>query len=78
MKDQDMQLLVGMMRDIIFKDRYNKTDAVMLLNWALDHKSAPVYTNKNGFLSLSYCGRCSTIVCKGDQFCSQCGRELRW
>lgn len=78
MKDQEMEMMIDMMRGIIFHDRYNKTDAVMLLNWALAHKSAPVYINQNGFLSLCYCGRCSTIVCKGDKFCSQCGRELRW
>lgn len=78
MKDQEMELLIDMMHDIIFKDRYSKTDAVLLLNWAMDHQFVKVYTNQNRFVSLSYCGRCSTIVCKGDKFCSQCGRELRW
>lgn len=62
--------------DLIFKSLYYSSDALIHYNWLRDHGATAVYINKNGFLELRYCGRCSTIVSKGDQFCSQCGRRL--
>lgn len=64
-------------QSIIFGERVpNVADALLLLNWLDDHKPAHVNQNKNGFLMLCYCGRCSTIVQKGDRFCNGCGRRL--
>ena len=77
MDNDTLELLHDVMMKIIFMDEYHKTDCLVLLNWAMDHKSAKVYQHNNGFLSLKYCGRCGTIIAEGDRFCHQCGRELR-
>ena len=64
---------------IVFEERQpNICDALIILNWLDDHRPAYVHRNRNGFLTLSYCGRCGTIVGEGDKYCSQCGRGLVW
>ena len=78
MDQNTMELAEKLCLDIVFNGRYRVTDALMILNWCQDHRSVKVYQQKNGFLTLNYCGRCSTIVGEGDRFCSQCGRGLRW
>lgn len=65
-------------RRILFGRPYNHCEVLDVLNYCQDHQSVKVYRNTNGFLSLCYCGRCSTIVAEGDLYCNQCGRELRW
>ena len=65
-------------KGLLFHRRYNDVDVLVLWSWLQDHRSVKVYRHRNGFLTLSYCGRCSTIVAEGDRYCSQCGRELRW
>ena len=78
MNDEMNKLAADLASSIIFDGKRNVCDALILLNWCQDHKSTKVYTQKNRFVTLSYCGRCSTIVGDGDKYCSQCGRELRW
>ena len=77
MDNENMELMVDFLKRLVFDKRYDVSDALMLLNWARDHRSVPVYKHQNHFMLLSYCGRCSTIVGAGDRYCSQCGRELR-
>lgn len=78
MPDEMNKLAHDLAQSIIFEGRWNVCDALLLLNWCDDHKSCKVYTHKNRFCTLHYCGRCSNIIGKGDKYCSQCGRELRW
>lgn len=78
MPDEMNKLARDFMEQVIFKHRVNESDALVLFNWFIDHHSTKVYRHKNGFLTLCYCGRCSTIVGEGDKYCSQCGRYLRW
>ena len=62
---------------VIFGERVpNVADALVLLNWLDDNKPARINRHKNGFLTLCYCSRCSTIVNDGDRFCNGCGRKL--
>ena len=68
--------LESFLQDLIFKGKYYQTDALALYSYVNDHRPCSVYVNKNGFLELRYCGRCSTVVQKGDQFCNQCGRRI--
>ena len=77
MDNEMMELLQEVMQNLIFHDRYNRSDCLAIFNWVSDHRSAPVYSHKNRFLTLSYCGRCGTIIQEGDRYCHQCGRELR-
>lgn len=53
-------------------------DALIILNWLDDHRPTYAFHRRTGFLTLSYCGRCGTIVGDGDKYCSQCGRGLLW
>lgn len=78
MNDEMNKLAADLASGIIFDGKRNVCDALILYNWCIDHRSTKVYTHKSRFVSLSYCGRCSTIVGAGDKYCSQCGRELRW
>ena len=72
------ELIEKVCMSILFDRKWNDSDVVTILNDSQDHRPCKVYTHKNGFLSLSYCGRCSTIVSAGDRFCSYCGRALKW
>ena len=78
MNDEMISLARELAHGIVFEGKWNTCDALTLLNWCDDHRSVKVYKHKNGFLTLCYCGRCSTIIGEGDKYCSQCGRELRW
>lgn len=64
--------------DVIFNSKYNVCDHLLILNWVQDHRPCKVYRSRSRYLTLNYCGRCSTIVGEGDRYCSQCGRELIW
>lgn len=78
MDKEHMGILEQLASGIVFRNKHNVCDALLLLNWVQDHKSIKVYKHRNNFVMLCYCGRCSTIVAEGDKYCSQCGRELRW
>lgn len=78
-KDDDIIEMINQVTgDILFRRKYNDCDLLVLRNWAEDHRPCRVYRNKNRFVTLCYCGRCSTIVAEGDRYCSQCGRVLLW
>ena len=78
MPDDMIVLAHDLSQSIIFGGKWNVSDALVLLNWCADHHSVKVYKNKTKFVTLCYCGRCSTVVGEGDRFCNQCGRALRW
>ena len=78
MDNRTMDILEDVSRAILFGRPYNHCDVLEILNWVQDHRPVSVYQNNNGFLCLCYCGRCSTIVAKGDKYCNQCGRALKW
>lgn len=64
-------------QDVIFGERVPcVADALILLNWLDDNKPVHINHHKNGFLTLCYCSRCSTIVQEGDHFCNGCGRRI--
>ena len=73
-----MELMEDVCKEILFRRRYNDSDVLVVLNWLQDHHPVAVYQHTTGFLKLSYCGRCSTIVSDGDKYCNQCGRLLKW
>lgn len=64
--------------NLLFQRKYNDSDVLVLWSWLHDNHPVKVYRNRNGFVTLCYCGRCSTIVGEGDRYCSQCGRGLKW
>lgn len=72
------ELIEKVCMSILFDRKWYDADVITILNDAQDHRPCKVYTSRNGYMSLSYCGRCSTIVGEGDRFCSFCGRALRW
>ena len=68
---------LNLAQSIIFSERsVNVADALVLLNWLDDNKPVRINRHKNGFLTLCYCSRCSTIVQEGDCFCNGCGRKI--
>lgn len=68
---------LNLSQSIIFSERsVNVADALILLNWLDDNKPVRINRHKNGFLTLCYCSRCSTIVQDGDRFCNGCGRKI--
>lgn len=68
---------LNLSQSIIFSERsVNVADALVLLNWLDDNKPVRINRHKNGFLTLCYCSRCSTIVQEGDRFCNGCGRKI--
>ena len=78
MNEEMNKLAQQLANSIKFDEPRNVCDALVLLNYCQDHRSCKVYTHKNRFCTLHYCGRCSNIIGAGDKYCSQCGRELRW
>lgn len=79
MEREVYNIMNDMVHGIIFEERVpNIADALIILNWLDDHRPTYAHRNQNGFLTLSYCGRCGTIVGEGDKYCSQCGRGLVW
>lgn len=78
MDRETMELMERTCLDLLFNHRWCANDILVLVNWVQDHRPVRVYRHKNNFLTLSYCGRCSTIVGEGDKFCSNCGRGLIW
>lgn len=78
MKQEQIELIEQVCMDWLFKRRCSDADVLTVLNTTRDHSSTRARSHKNGYLTLSYCGRCSTIVAEGDNFCSYCGRELKW
>lgn len=68
---------LGVAQAVIFGERtVSVADALVLLNWLDDYKPVHMEQHKNGYLTLCYCGRCSTIVQKGDHYCNGCGRRF--
>lgn len=78
MNTQNRELIEKVCADVLFNRRWYDSDVLTILNYVHDQQSTKVHSHKNGFLLLSYCGRCSTIVAEGDRYCSYCGRELIW
>ena len=75
---ETMELTEAVCNEVIFESKYNVADHLLILNWCMDHRPCRVHSSTAGYLTLHYCGRCSTIVGEGDRYCSQCGRELVW
>lgn len=78
MNSQNRELIEKVCADVLFNRRWYDSDVLTILNYVHDQQATQVHSHKNGFLTLSYCGRCSTIVGEGDRYCSYCGRELKW
>ena len=78
MDTQNRELIEKVCADVLFNRRWYDSDVLTILNYVHDQQATMVHSHKNGFLTLSYCGRCSTIVADGDRYCSYCGRELKW
>ena len=78
MNTYNRELIERVCTGILFHRRFNDSDVLTILNYVHDQQATQVHSHKNGFLTLSYCGRCSTIVGEGDRYCSYCGRELKW
>ena len=49
-------------------------DAIELL----DSPAKVKIYHDNGITSWCVCGRCSANVSKGDKYCHECGRALKW
>lgn len=77
MDQETMRTSEELCKGLLFHRRYNDVDVLVLWSWLHDNQPVKVYRHRNNLVTLSYCGRCSTIVGEGDRYCSQCGRSLK-
>lgn len=69
---------LNLAQDVIFGSGGKVTDALILLNWLDSYKPTKPLKKVIGKQTVYFCLGCRNVVCKGDWFCSKCGRGFVW